>query len=39
MLGVSFGTSAIKVKKAETAVRIIAGVLLIAAGFYFLKTF
>ncbi|HUS71667.1 MAG TPA: cytochrome c biogenesis protein CcdA [Sedimentisphaerales bacterium] len=39
MLGVSFGKSAIKAKKAETAIRIIAGVLLIAAGFYFLGTF
>jgi cytochrome c biogenesis protein CcdA len=38
MLGVSFGKSAIKAKKAETAIRIVAGVLLIAAGFYFLAT-
>jgi len=39
MLGVSFGKSAIKVKKAETTIRIICGVLLIVAGFYFLATF
>ncbi len=39
MLGVSFGKSAIKAKRAETTIRIIAGVLLIFAGFYFLATF
>jgi len=39
MLGVSFGKSAIKARKTETAIRIIAGVLLIVAGFYFLTTF
>ncbi len=39
MLGVSFGKSAIKAKRAETTIRIIAGVLLIIAGFYFLATF
>jgi cytochrome c biogenesis protein CcdA len=39
MLGVSFGKSAIKAKRTETAIRIIAGVLLIIAGFYFLATF
>ena len=39
ILGVSFGKSAIKAKKADTAIRIVAGVLLIAAGFYFLATF
>lgn len=38
ILGVSFGKMAFKAKKADTAIRIIAGVLLIAAGFYFLKT-
>jgi len=38
MLGVSFGKSVAKAKKAETAIRIVAGVLLIAAGFYFLAT-
>lgn len=39
MLGVSFGKSVIKAKRTETAIRIIAGVLLILAGFYFLATF
>ncbi len=39
MLGVSFGKSAIKAKRSETAIRIVAGVLLIVAGFYFLATF
>lgn len=39
MLGVSFSKSAIKAKKAETTIRIIAGALLILAGFYFLATF
>ncbi len=39
MLGVSFGSSAIKAKKAEIAIRITGGVLLIVAGFYFLGTF
>jgi len=38
MLGVSLGTSVAKAKKAETAIRIVAGVLLIAAGFYILGT-
>ena len=38
MLGVSFGSSAIKAKKAEVAIRITGGALLIAAGFYFLST-
>ncbi|MHC4171977.1 MAG: cytochrome c biogenesis CcdA family protein [Planctomycetota bacterium] len=38
MLGASFGTSVAKAKKAETAIRIVAGVLLITAGFYFLGT-
>ncbi|MHC4462957.1 MAG: cytochrome c biogenesis CcdA family protein [Planctomycetota bacterium] len=38
VLGVSFGKMAVKAKKAETAVRIVAGILLIAAGFYFLVT-
>lgn len=36
MLGVSFGTMAVKAKKIETAIRIVAGLFLIAAGFYFL---
>jgi len=39
MLGVSFGKSAIKAKRTETAIRITGGVLLIIAGFYFLVTF
>jgi len=39
MLGVSFGSSAIRAKKAEVAIRITGGVLLIVAGFYFLGTF
>ncbi len=38
MLGVSFGKSVIKAKRTETAIRIVAGVLLIGAGFYFLAT-
>jgi cytochrome c biogenesis protein CcdA len=38
MLGVSFGKSAVKAKRAEAAIRITAGVLLIVAGFYFLAT-
>ncbi|MHB8997858.1 MAG: hypothetical protein ACYC63_21650, partial [Armatimonadota bacterium] len=39
VLGASFGKSAIKAQKAETAIRIVAGVLLLVAGFYFLSTF
>ncbi len=39
MLGVSFGAAAVKFKGLETAVRGLAGVLLVAAGFYFLWTF
>lgn len=38
MLGVSFGKSAVKAQKAESLIRTIAGIILIAAGFYFLKT-
>ena len=38
ILGVSFGKTAIKAKKAEAVIRIICGVLLIGAGFYFLAT-
>ncbi len=38
MLGVSFGKSVIKAKRTETAIRVVAGVLLIGAGFYFLAT-
>ena len=39
VLGVSFGRSAVGAKKAETAFRIVAGLLLVGAGFYFLCTF
>ena len=39
VLGASFGKSAIRAQKAETAIRIVAGVLLVGAGFYFLGTF
>lgn len=39
VLGVSFGRSAVKAQKAEAVIRTVAGVLLIIAGFYFLKTF
>ena len=38
MLGVSLGKGVIKAKKTETAIRVICGVLLIVAGFYFLAT-
>jgi cytochrome c biogenesis protein CcdA len=38
MLGVSFGKSAIKAKRAEAAIRVVCGVLLIVAGFFFLAT-
>ena len=38
ILGVSFGKSAIKAKKTEAAIRIICGILLLVAGFYFLAT-
>jgi cytochrome c biogenesis protein CcdA len=38
MLGVSFGKSAIKAKRAEAAIRVGCGVLLIVVGFYFLAT-
>ena len=38
MLGVSLGSSAVKARKTEVAVRIIGGVCLIGAGFYFLAT-
>ena len=39
MLGVSFGAAAVKFKGLESAVSVLAGVLLVAAGFYFLWTF
>ncbi|MHC4646946.1 MAG: cytochrome c biogenesis CcdA family protein [Planctomycetota bacterium] len=38
MLGASFGISAIKARRAEMVIRIVAGVLLLVAGFYFLAT-
>ncbi|MHC4150328.1 MAG: cytochrome c biogenesis CcdA family protein [Planctomycetota bacterium] len=38
VLGVSFGKMMVRVKAADTAIRIVAGFLLIAAGFYFLAT-
>ena len=39
MLGVSFGAASVRLKGLEVAVRGLAGILLIAAGFYFLRTF
>jgi cytochrome c-type biogenesis protein len=39
LFGVAFGKSAIKAQKVETAIRVIAGVLLVCAGFYLLATF
>lgn len=39
LLGVSLGKAAIKAQKAEAAIRIVAGVLLVGAGFYLLATF
>lgn len=39
LLGVSFGKSAIKAQKVETAIRMIAGGLLVAVGIYLLATF
>ena len=39
MLGVSFGAAAVTFKGLESAVRGLAGVLLVVAGFYFLWTF
>ncbi len=39
VLGVSFGKASIKAKKVEGAIRITAGAVLIAVGFYFLSTF
>ncbi|HOM59364.1 MAG TPA: cytochrome c biogenesis protein CcdA [Kiritimatiellia bacterium] len=39
MLGVSLGAAAVRFKGLETAVRGLAGVLLVAAGFYFLWSF
>ena len=39
VFGVAFGKASIKAQKAEAAVRVAAGVLLVAAGFYLLATF
>ena len=39
LFGVSFGKASIKAQKAEAAIRSIAGVLLVCAGFYLLATF
>ncbi len=39
MLGVSFGKSAIRFKKADTVIRLAAGVVLIAVGFYLFYSF
>ena len=39
VLGVSFGKSAFGAEKAEFGIRVVAGILLIGAGFYFLSTF
>jgi cytochrome c biogenesis protein CcdA len=39
LFGVSFGKASIKAQKAEVAIRSIAGVLLVCAGFYLLATF
>lgn len=38
MLGASLGKSAVRAKKTETAIRVVGGVLLLLAGFYFLAT-
>ncbi|MEI6971488.1 MAG: cytochrome c biogenesis protein CcdA [bacterium] len=39
LFGVSFGKASLKVQKADTAIRIVAGVLLVGAGLYLLATF
>ncbi len=39
LFGVSFGKASIKVQKAEVMIRVVAGVLLVCAGFYLLATF
>lgn len=36
---VSFGKASLKAQKVEAAIRIVAGVLLVCAGFYLLTTF
>jgi cytochrome c biogenesis protein CcdA len=38
IFGVSLGKMTVKAKKAESAIRTIAGVLLVGVGFYFLAT-
>lgn len=39
LFGVSFGKATLKAQKAEAAIRAVAGVLLVGAGFYLLATF
>lgn len=39
LFGVAFGKASIKAQKAEAAIRLVAGVLLVCAGFYLLATF
>jgi cytochrome c biogenesis protein CcdA len=39
LFGVAFGKASIKAQKAEAAIRVVAGVLLVCAGFYLLATF
>ena len=39
LFGVAFGKASLKAQKAEAAIRVIAGVLLVGAGFYLLATF
>lgn len=39
LFGVSFGKASLKTKKADTGIRVVAGVLLIGAGLYLLATF
>ena len=39
LFGVAFGKASIKAQKAEAAIRVLAGVLLVCAGFYLLGTF
>ena len=39
LFGVSFGKASLKAQKTEAAIRVVAGVLLVCAGFYLLATF
>ena len=39
LFGVSFGKASLKAQKAEAAIRVVAGVLLVGAGFYLLAQF